>query len=84
MHGTRPICADGGEEILGFQAVGDVVELFAVAGEEDGASSWAVADADDVALDVFGGVVCGSERLVEAAVAGGDVREGGFVPACDG
>jgi hypothetical protein len=66
---TRPVRADRGEEILGFEAMGDVVKFFAIAGEEDGASSGPVADADYVALDVFGTVICRGEGLVEAAMA---------------
>ena len=84
VHAARPVCADRGKEILGFEAVGDVVKLFAVAGEEDGARSRTVANANNITLDIFGGVVCRLEGLVEAAMAGGGVGQGGFVPACDG
>ena len=82
VNGTRPVCADGGEKVLGFEAVGDIVEFFAVTREEDGAGPWAVANADDIALDIFGGVVCRMEGLVEAAMAGGGVGDGRFMPAC--
>ena len=81
VNGTRSVGADGGEEILGFEAVRDVVQLFTIAGEEDGASSRAVADADDVALHILGAVFCGVKGLVEAAVAGGRIGYRGFVPA---
>ena len=73
MHCARAVGADCGEEVLGFQTVGHVVEFLAVAGEKDGARSGAVSDANNVALDVFRSVVCGSEGLVMAAVAGGGV-----------
>ncbi len=73
MNGTRSVGADGGEEILSFEAVDDIVEFFAIAGKEDGAGSGTVADADDVTLNVFGTIVCWCEGLVEAAVTGGGV-----------
>ena len=62
--------------------MGDVIELLAVAGEEEGAGAGAVADADDVALHVGGTVGGGREGLVVAALAGGGVGYGVFVPAC--
>lgn len=73
VHGAGPLRADGGEKVLRFEAVGHVVELFAVACEEDGAGAGTVADTDDVALDVFRTVGGGREGLIVAAVAGGGV-----------
>ena len=70
---TRSVRADGGEEILGFETVSNVVKLFAVPGEKDGACSGAVTDANDITLDVFGAVFCRVERLIEATVTGGGV-----------
>jgi hypothetical protein len=81
VHGAGPVRADGGEEVLRFEAVGDVVEFLAVAGEEEGSGAGAVADADDVALHVGGAVGGGGEGLVVAALAGGGVGYGVFVPA---
>lgn len=83
VDGARAVGADGGEEVRCLEAVGDVVELLAVAREEDGAGARAVADADDVALNVGRSVGGGSEGLVVAALAGGGVGYGVFVPACD-
>ena len=82
MHLTRPVRAHRREEILRFEPAAHVVEFLAVAREEDLAGAWAVADADDVALDVVGGVGGGGEGLVVAAVASGEVGEGVFVVAC--
>ena len=84
VHGARPVGAHGWEEVLRFETVGDVLELLAVAGEEEGSSAGAVTDADYVALDVLRSVGCGGERLVVAALAGGCVGDGVFVPACGG
>lgn len=81
VYGARTVCADGWEEVLRFQAVGNVLEFLAVAGEEEGAGAGAVADAYDVALDVGGAVGGGCERLVVAALTGGGVGYGVFVPA---
>lgn len=69
VYGTRPVGADCGKEILRLEAVGDVLEFLAVAGEEDGPGAWAVADAYHVPLDVFGAVVSWSEGLIVAALA---------------
>lgn len=71
VHGAGPLRADGGEEVLRFEAVSHVVEFFAVTGKEDGAGPGTVADADDVALNVFRTVGSGGEGLVVAAVTGG-------------
>jgi hypothetical protein len=73
VHGAGPLRADGGEEVLRFEAVGHVIKLFAVACEEYGAGTGTVADTDDVALDIFRTVGGGGEGLVVAAVAGGGV-----------
>jgi hypothetical protein len=81
VYGAGAVGADGGEEVLRFEAVGDVVEFLAVAGEEEGAGAGAVADADDVALDVGRAVGGGCEGLVVAALARGGVCYGVFVPA---
>ena len=67
MYGAWSVGTDSGEEVLGFQAVRDVVEFFTVAGEEDGAGAGAVSDAYYVALDVGGAVGGGCEGLVVAA-----------------
>lgn len=62
--------------------MGGVVELFAVAREEDCAGAGTVADADDVALVVGGRICCAIEGLVVAAVAGRGVRDRVLMPAC--
>ena len=69
MHTTWSIGADSWEEVLRFEAVGDVFEFLAVACEEDGASSWAVAAADDIALDVGWAIGLWGEGLIIAAVS---------------
>ena len=84
MYGAGAVGADGGEEVLRLEAVGDVVEFLAVAGEEEGACAGAVADADDVALDVGRAVGSRCEGLVVAALASGGVGYRVFVPACVG
>ena len=81
MYGARAISTNGGKEILGFETVSDVVELFTVAGEEDGTGTWAVADSYNVALDVGGAIWGGGERLVVAAGPNGGVGYRGFVTA---
>ena len=81
VHGARAVCADGGEEVLSFETVSYIVELFAVASEENGACAGAVADAYHVALDVGRAVGGRCEGLVVAAGTGRGVGYGGFMPA---
>ncbi len=69
VHDGGAVGADGGEEVVRLQAVDHVLELLAVACEEDGACPGAVANADDVALDVLRAVGGRGERLVEPAEA---------------
>ena len=78
---TWTIGSDGGEEILRLETMDNVVELFAVACEEDGASSGSVADAHNVALDVFGPIEGRDKGLVIATVAARGVGYGRFVPS---
>lgn len=73
MYCAGAVGAEGGEEVEGFEPVDDVFEFFAVACEEDGAGARAVADPDNVALDVGGTVGGGVEGLIVAAPAGGCV-----------
>ena len=70
MHGAGTAGANRGEEILRFEAVGDVIKLFAVTGEEDSAGAWTVAETDHITLDVFGAVGGRGEGLIVASVAG--------------
>ena len=81
VHCTRAVCADGGEEILGLETVGYIVEFLAVASEEEGARAGPVTAAYLVALYVRGAVGGGGESLVVAAGTEGGVGYGGFVPA---
>ena len=81
VHGAGSISADCGEEVLGFEAVGYIIEFLAVAREEDRAGTRAVADTNDVALDVGRAIWSGREGLVVPAGPRGGVGYGGFVPA---
>jgi hypothetical protein len=73
VHAAGPVGAHGGEEVLVLEAVADVLELLAVAGEEDGARAGPIADAYYVALDIGGPVRGWGKGLVVPAVAGGKV-----------
>ena len=81
MHRTRPVCADGGKEVLGLQTMGYVIEFLAVASKEDGARAGAVTNAYHVALHIRGTVGRGCERLIVAAGTDGGVGYRSFVPA---
>lgn len=71
---TRARGADGGEEVLRFKPVGDIFELFAVAGEKYGASAGTVANADDIALEELRAVRRRDEGLIVATGAIRTVR----------
>ncbi len=81
VHRARTVGADGGEEVLRLQPVCDVVQLFTVAGEEDGPHAWPISDPYDIPLHVLRSVIGGGERLIEASVAVGRIGYGGLVPA---
>lgn len=69
VYGAWSVGTDCGEEILRFKTMCDVFKFLAVAGEEDGAGSWAIAATDYVALNKGWAVWCGSEWLIVAAVS---------------
>lgn len=79
VHGGRAVGADSRKEVLRLEPVHNLVELLAVAGEENGAGPRPVANADDVALDearAVGGLV---EGLVVMAGAVGVVCDRVFM-----
>lgn len=82
MHGSRPVGTNGREEVLRSKAVGDIVELLAVASEEDGSAARPVAHANDVTLDIGRSVGSWGEGLVVSSVAGRLVRNRRLVEAC--
>lgn len=81
VHRAGSVGADRGEEVLGFEAVGYVIEFLAVACEEDRAGARAIADANDVALDVGRAIRSRREGLVVPARTRGGIGYGRFVPA---
>lgn len=81
MYSAWSVGANGRKEVLGLQAVSDVVKFFAVAGKEEGAGAWTVSDAYYIALDVGRAIGGWCEGLVVAAGAEGGVGYGGLVPA---
>src|SRR4051794_35007330 len=44
VNNARPVRADGWEEVLGLEAVHDIIQLLAIACEEDGPRPWSVSD----------------------------------------
>ena len=82
VHLTRPLGAHGGKEVLCLETVRHIIELFAIASEEDCSSARPVANADDVSLDVCG-TVCGrGEGLVVATITVRAVCDRRLVIAC--
>jgi hypothetical protein len=79
MNCTWTIGAHRGEEVLAFEVVRKFIETFAVASEEDGASSGFVAHANDISLNISWPVWCRGERLVEAPVSRRNISDGRFV-----
>lgn len=79
---TRAVCANCRKEILGFETVRDIIELFAIAREEDGARSGAVADTNDIAGCVGRAVLRGREWLVVTPGPGGEIGKRVTVVSC--
>lgn len=67
------VCADGREEVEGFDTVNYIVEFFPVACEEDCPGAGTVANTNYVALDVGRTVGGGGKGLVVAPVSGGGI-----------
>jgi hypothetical protein len=63
-----------GEEILGLEAMCDVIKLLAVAGKEEGSGARAVSDANNVSLYVCWAVRGRCKGLVVSSVSIGHVR----------
>ena len=78
---TRTIGSDGGEEVLRFETMDNVIELLAVAREEYGAGSGPIAYAHNVALNIFGTVKRRGKGLIIASVTARGVGYGRFVPS---
>ena len=79
MYDAWSICADCGEEILGFQSMGDIIQLFAIASEENTARPGPIPNSDDIALDVFRAIIGSSEWLIVPPLTGRKVSNGAFM-----
>ncbi len=82
MDLTGTVRSEGGEEILSLEAMSDILEFLAVAGEEDGACEGTVAHPDNVALEILLSVGYRSEGLVVSTSSVGEISDGVFVKAC--
>ena len=82
MHGSGAVGSNGGDEVLGFEAMRYIIQLLTVASEEDGARAGTVADANDIALDNLGSVGGGIKGLVIPANTAREVSDGRLVVAC--
>lgn len=81
VHRAWPVGADAWKQILRLEAVCDIVQLPAVAGEKYRAGARPVADADDVALHKRRPVWRRREGLVVSSMASRDICDGVLVPA---
>jgi len=80
VHFAGACSADGGKQVRMLESVRYVFELATVAGEEDCARAGTIADADDIADNIWWSIGrCGCEGLVEPTIAGGEVGDGCFV-----
>lgn len=78
----RTVGADSREEVLRLETVDNLLELLAIAGEEDSARSRSVSDAYNVTLNEGRAIGCCVEGLVVPPRAVGLVRNRVFVEAC--
>lgn len=83
MYLARSVCSNRGKEVLCFETVCDIIELLAVASEEERSSPWSVADANDISLYVSWTVCGGCEWLVVSSIAIRAVGDGRLVVAYD-
>jgi hypothetical protein len=81
MDDARPVGADRREEVLRLDAVDYILQLLAVAGEEDGAGAGTISATNNVALYYRGAVGCWVEGLVESPAAVGLVPDRVLVEA---
>ena len=68
VYSTRAISTHSRKEILGLQAMSNIIKLLTVTSEEEAAGSWAVANANHIALNEFRTVIGGVEGLVVASL----------------
>lgn len=73
MNSAGPVGSHCRKEVGSFNAVDDVFELLAVAGEENGTGSGSVSDPNNIALYVWGSIWRSVKRLIVPPVAGGGV-----------
>jgi hypothetical protein len=69
MYLTGSVRANCREEVLGLEAMCNIVELFAITGKEERSSPWSVSDANDVSLNISGTVGGRCEGLVVSSVS---------------
>jgi hypothetical protein len=79
MDCARSVGTDGWKEVLRFKSMGDVIELFAIAGEKYGAAPRPVSNTDNITLDILRTVGSWGEWLIETTVARRNVGNGRFV-----
>lgn len=70
VYGTRSISTNCREEVLRFQTMCNIVQLFPISSEKHSASTRSVADTYYITLNIFRTVITRSKRLVVAAVTG--------------
>lgn len=80
MDSAGSVGTNGGKEVVGFQPVGYILELFAVACEEDGSCSRSISNADNVALYIGWSVGGSIERLIISSMATRRVCNGILMP----
>lgn len=66
---TWPVGSDGREEVLRLEAVGNIIQLLAVASEKDSSGAGSVADSYNVSLLIRRRVVGSREGLVVPSLA---------------
>jgi hypothetical protein len=78
---TWTVGSDCREEVLRLETMRDLLELFAIPGEEDRASSRSIPYAYHISLDVLRTIIGGIEWLIVSSLARGEVRNRRLVKA---
>ena len=73
MDSAWSIRPNSRKEVLGFQSMSNVVQLFPIPREEYCPCSWSVSHTNYITLDVLRSIACRNEWLVKPSMAGGDV-----------
>ena len=81
MDNAWTVGSYGRKEVLRLESLADLLETFAIAGEEDCTSPWTITHTNHIALHQWRTIRSAVEWLVVSASAGGGISNRVFVEA---